>query len=67
MSMTVEVEGCLREDEVDDYRKFMVSTGFVQPFDSKAAIARLEDLDDDEDEEVVREDGEEDLPMIEPI
>lgn len=61
MCMTVEVEGCLREDEVHDYREFMLTSGFALPFDSQSAIARLKDVDQDEELE-----GEDDVPMIVP-
>jgi len=63
MSMTVDVKGCLHQNEVDDYRNFLVNSGFAKPFDSQAAIARLEEIDLDEDDDM-DDDG---LPMFEPI
>jgi molecular chaperone DnaK len=58
MSVTVDVHGCLREDEVEDFREFMRTSGFIRPFTPEEAIARLDEFDDDDDE---------DLPIIEPI
>ena len=45
----------MREEEVEQYRKFMVESGYLQPFDTETAIARLDDDDDD------------DIPILEPL
>jgi len=71
MRMSVEVQGCLREEEVVAYRDFLESTGFIRPFDSEAAMEKLVEVDEEDlvafDDEEVRGGDEDGLPMIEPI
>jgi molecular chaperone DnaK len=56
MEMSLDIPGGLREEEVQEHRRFLEETGF---FNSSSAEQIIEAIDDDDDTD--------DIPMLEPI
>ena len=56
MEMTLDIPGGLREEEVQEHRRFLEETGFFNPSSAQQII---EAIDDDEDTD--------DIPLLEPI
>ena len=54
MRMTLDLQGALRQEEMDTHREFMRQAGYVSVSDE--ALERLEASDDNDD----------DLPLIQP-
>ena len=62
MEFSLEVPGGLRQEEVEEHRRFLQETGFLDPVTTDQMLAGL-GMDDEDDD-----DGEEpDLPVIEPV
>lgn len=70
MNMWVEVQGGLKEEQVQEYRKFMEKAGFSRAFDAAEALAKLDEVDDEEDDVLDLQgldSNDDDIPMIEPL
>jgi len=62
MEFSLEVPGGLREEEVEEHRRFLQETGFLDPVTADQMLAGL-GMDDEEDDD----DEDNDLPVIEPV
>lgn len=57
LRMTLDIPGGLKQDQVEEYRRYMEETGYIRRADVVRALEEIEILDDDE------EDG---APILEP-
>ena len=80
MEMSLEIPGGLCQEEVEEHRRFLEETGFLNPITADQMIEALDAADDDEMDDVLEldddddvtevldlDDNDDDYPLLEPI